>query len=287
MSIFAQEYQNFEIIIVNDNSDYENSEVLKTFDFEKIKVINLNENKGQLGAFFEGLKVAQGEFVCMIDADDVLLPNYLKTLLYIHLNNSYALVCSSFGEINENNEITSLANQKQEKVDYKEIENLFNLKENFSIKRVKTPFALWAWNPSTSGMFRKSALDILKFYPDVNYWKTGADKVLFSFLDLVGSSCIIDSICYLYRHHGENNSQTTLLTGDKKYLNEKYVDKLINWNKKIRLDAIKMFIENKKELVEKYNKTNYLRMFLKIIFCINIKVCAKIIKTFAHRLIKL
>ena len=150
LSILAQEYQNFEIIIVNDNSDEDNSKVLKEFDSEKIKIINLTENKGQLGAFFEGLKVAQGEFVCMIDADDVLLPNYLKTLLYVHLNNSYALVCSSFGEINENNEITSIANQKQQKVDYKEIENLFNLKEKFAIKKVKTPFALWAWNPSTS-----------------------------------------------------------------------------------------------------------------------------------------
>ena len=44
----------------------------------------------------------------MIDADDILLPNYLNTLLYVHLNNNFALVSASSGEINKNNEIMSL-----------------------------------------------------------------------------------------------------------------------------------------------------------------------------------
>ena len=73
--------------------------------------------------------------------------------------------------------------------------------------------------------------------------------------------------------------------GNKKYLNQKTINKLINWNIKIRIDSIKMFYENKKELIEKYNKINYCKMFFKVIFCVNLKICAKIIKTFAHRVI--
>lgn len=287
LSILNQTYQNFEIIIVNDNSNEENLKILQNINHEKITKINLKENKGQLLAFEEGLKIAQGEFVCMIDADDILLPNYLKTLLYAHLNNNYALISCANGEINDKNEITSYKTSFQNKINYSEIEDIFKTNENFEIIPVNAPFGLWSWNPSTSAMFRKTALDILKYYPNKIYWKTGADKVIFSLLHLVGGSANITSINYLYRHHSENNSQTTLTSGNKKYLNENYVKKLISWNKKLRLDTLKMFIQNKSVLIEKYNKINYLKMLLKVFFCINLKICAKIIKTFAHKLIQL
>ena len=284
-SILNQSYSNFEIIIVNDNSDDKNTKILETITQKKIKIINLKENSGQLLAFLEGVKIAKGEFICMIDADDILLPNYLKTLLFAHLNNNYALISCSNGEINDKNEITSYKTIQSNNIDYQEIENAFKLSNTFEIKQVKEPFGLWSWNPSTSGMFRKSALDILNYFPDKKYWKTGADKVVFSLLHLIGGSANITSVNYLYRHHDENNSQTTLTMGNKKYLNEKYIKKLITWNKKLRLDTLKMFAQNKKELIEKYNKINYMKMFFKVIFCLNIKVCAKIIKTFAHKLI--
>ena len=291
LSILNQEYENFEIIIVNDNSDEENSTILNNLTHEKIKIINLKKNVGQLLAFKEGLKYSTGEFVCMIDADDVLLPNYLKTLLYVHLNNNYAFVSASSGEINEFGEVISLnyiSNHKKtnKKIDYSEIENLFNQDESFEVKKVNAPFGLWSWNPSTSAMFRRSALKILDFYLDNEYWKTGADKVIFSLLHLIGGSANISAVCFLYRHHKENNSQTTSSVGNKKYLKESYVEKLIEWNVKLRCDSIKMLILNKKELIFEFNKINYLKMLLRVIFCINIKTCAKVLKAFAHRLIQ-
>lgn len=291
-SILSQTYTNFEIIIVNDGSDDKNTKILKELNHEKIKILNLPVNQGQLGAFLEGVKNSKGEFICMIDADDILLPNYLKTLLYVHLTNNTALVSSASGEINEENEITSLNSinnpliKKSKKINYEEIENIFQTDEYFKLKKVKAPFGLWSWNPSSSGMFRKSSLDILKYYPDKEYWKTGADKVIFSFLHLIGGSINISAICYLYRHHSKNNSQTTLTTGDKKLLCENYINKLIQWNIKLRSDAIKIFVYNRSELIKKYNKLNYYRMFLNIVFCINIKLCTKVIKTLVHKLIK-
>ena len=284
-SILNQTYQNFEIIIVNDNSDEQNTKILNEIKNDKTKIINLNKNSGQLLAFEEGLKISQGEFVCMIDADDILLPNYLKTLLYAHLNHNFALISCAFGEINDKNEITSYKTTEQKNLNYFDIENLFKTSENFKLIPVKEPFGLWSWNPSSSSMFRKSALNILKFYPNKEYWKTGADKVIFSLLHLIGGSANITSVNYLYRHHDNNNSQTTLCTGNKKYLSENYIKKLIAWNKKLRFDTLKMFLLNKKELIEKYNKINYFKMLTKVFFCLNIKICAKIIKTFAHKLI--
>jgi len=292
-SILNQSYQNFEVIVVNDKSDEENSKILDEINHEKVKILNSSKNNGQLSAFCKGLKQAKGEFVCMVDADDILLPNYLKTLLYVHLNLNCALVSCAYGEINKNNELTSLSGGKElyfgskTSVTNVDMENIFKVDNEFEIKKVKAPFALWSWSPATSGMFRKTALKILEYYPNKEFWKTGADKVVFSLLHLFGGSCNISSVCYLYRHHDANNSQTTLTTGEKKFLSEKYIEKLISWNKKLRLDTLKMFVENKQEFIKKYNRVNYYKMLFNVVFCVNKKVCAKIMKTFAHKTLKL
>ena len=282
-SISFQTYKNYEVIIVNDGSDEENSKVLENIN---AKIINLKNNKGQLCALYEGLKEAKGEFICMVDADDILLPNYLKTLIYTHLNSKYALISSSRGEINEKGEILSF-NRNKSKINYLEIENIFKTKEYFEVKKVKAPFGIWSWNPSSSAMWRKNAMKILDYFPDKQYWKSGADKVIFSLLDLIGGSANIDTTLFLYRTHSNNNFNSSPFIGNKKYLSEKAIHKLIDWNLKLRFDTIKMFLKNKNEIIEKYNKINYLKMLFKVLFCINIQICTKAIKTFVHKLINL
>ena len=293
-SILNQTYDNFEIVIVNDFSDEENTKILNEIKNEKIKIINLKENLGQLGAFLVGLENSVGEFICSVDADDILLPNYLKTLLHVHLNNNAALVSCACGEINSKNEIISLnyvsnpLKIKKDKINYTEIEKKFNNSEDFKLEVLsikELPFAMWGWTPMTSGMFRRTSLNILKYYPDIKYWKIGADKVIFSFLHLIGGSINISAVCFLYRHHEKNSTQTSLTYGNKRYIDENYIKRLIDWNKKIRFDAIKMFVKNKKELIEEYNKINYLKMFKNIVFCFNFKLCAKALKTLAHKII--
>lgn len=293
-SILNQTYQNFEIVVVNDYSNEENNKILNSIKNEKVKIINLKENLGQLGAFLVGLENSDGEFICSVDADDILLPNYLKTLLCVHLNQNAALVSCACGEINSSGEIISLnyvsnpVKIKQDKINYSDIEKIFNDKEDFELEHLsikKLPFGMWGWTPMTSGMFRRTSLNILKYYPDIKYWKIGADKVIFSFLHLIGGSINISAVCFLYRHHEKNSTQNALTYGNKRYISEDYVGKLINWNKKIRLDAIKMFILKRKELIKEFNKVNYYKMFKDVIFCINIKLCAKALKTLAHKII--
>lgn len=283
-SIKEQTYKNYEIIIVDDGSDEKNKKELQKIADDKIKIITLENNQGQLCALYEGLKTAQGEFICMVDSDDILLPNYLKTLLCAHLNNNYALISSLRGEINEDGELISL-NQNKNQITYLEIEDLYKTKGYFEVEEVKAPYGLWKWNPSTSAMWRKNAIDILKYFPDKKYWRSGADKVIFSLLHLIGGSANIDAVCFLYRTHSKNNFNSSCFSGNNKILPEKTVNRLIEWNIKLRTDTIKMFLSNKKELIQKFNKINYMKMLFRVIFCINTEVCAKIIKTFAHKLI--
>ena len=51
-------------------------------------------------------------------------------------------------------------------------------------------------------------IQVLKYYPDMDFWKIAADKVIFSTLDLIGGSANIDTTSYLYRQHESNNFNT-------------------------------------------------------------------------------
>ena len=84
-SIIMQAWDDIELIIVNDGSTDKTDLVINEYKprflargFETL-VIN-QENKGLSGAVYAGLKSATGEFVCQVDADDTLEPEYVSTM---------------------------------------------------------------------------------------------------------------------------------------------------------------------------------------------------------------
>ncbi|MEP6913283.1 MAG: glycosyltransferase family A protein [bacterium] len=93
-SVFQQTFADYEVIVVNDGSP-------DTFELEKAIQPYLNriryikqENLGAGAARNEGLRVAQGEFIAFLDADDLWLPKYLEEQLkFLHESNS-DLVCA-------------------------------------------------------------------------------------------------------------------------------------------------------------------------------------------------
>lgn len=78
-SVFAQNYPNIEVIVVNDGSIDDTRERLIRFG-DKIKVIE-QENKGQAVARNVGIQVARGEVIGLLDADDMWTPDHVALLL--------------------------------------------------------------------------------------------------------------------------------------------------------------------------------------------------------------
>ena len=72
-SALAQDYENLEVIVVDDGSTDNTPEILKEFK-GKIKYIR-QENQGAATAFNHGLKYAQGDFITWLSSDDVFLPS--------------------------------------------------------------------------------------------------------------------------------------------------------------------------------------------------------------------
>lgn len=86
-SVLKQTYRPLEIIIVNDGSTDNFSEVAK--GLEEVKIIN-QDNKGAPAARNRGLTEAKGEFVIFWDADTLAEPQMLEKMYQALINNSGA-----------------------------------------------------------------------------------------------------------------------------------------------------------------------------------------------------
>ena len=75
-SVFAQDYDNYEIIVVNDGSPEDVTAFLKSYG-EKIKYVK-KENGGPASARNEGIRLAGGEYIAFLDSDDLWNPQKLS-----------------------------------------------------------------------------------------------------------------------------------------------------------------------------------------------------------------
>lgn len=84
-SVLEQTYQEFEIIVVDDESPDQSVKVCQQFTDSRIKIIR-QTNRGLAGARNTGIRHAQGEYLAFLDGDDLWLPNKLEKHIQ-HLEN--------------------------------------------------------------------------------------------------------------------------------------------------------------------------------------------------------
>lgn len=84
-SLEAQTYRGFEIIAVNDGSTDDSANIVRQFAEKSSMNIRLieQENAGVSSARNAGIKNAKGDYICFIDSDDMVRPNYLEVMVNI------------------------------------------------------------------------------------------------------------------------------------------------------------------------------------------------------------
>lgn len=85
-SVLSQDYDDFEVVVVNDGSTDRSAEIVKDIHDSRVTLIE-QENGGPSKARNTGVKHAKGEWVVFLDADDELLPGALKyfnSIILIH-----------------------------------------------------------------------------------------------------------------------------------------------------------------------------------------------------------
>lgn len=77
-SVFAQTFQDFEIVIVDDGSTDNSVKEVKKFNDPRVLLIQ-QSNAGVSAARNRGIEEARGELIAFLDADDEWKPEYLAT----------------------------------------------------------------------------------------------------------------------------------------------------------------------------------------------------------------
>ena len=78
-SVLDQTYTNFELIVVNDASLDNTTEIVKNFYDPRVKLIAHDKNKGLPAARNTGMRAASGDLIALLDSDDLFLPEKLQS----------------------------------------------------------------------------------------------------------------------------------------------------------------------------------------------------------------
>ncbi len=80
-SVCNQIYENWELIIIDDGSADNTSNLLEKISNDKIKIISFNENKGHSFAYNIALKEASGEYIMYLDSGNEWDPRYMDVMV--------------------------------------------------------------------------------------------------------------------------------------------------------------------------------------------------------------
>lgn len=123
-SVLNQTYDNIiEIIITDDGSTDNTKEIVEEFkkrDSRIIYSINTKYPHGPTGNKNNGLDLATGEFIGILDDDDVLLPNAISDLIEVYLKDGYKIILGNCIR-SDNKKFTGKHYNKNEKINYKDL----------------------------------------------------------------------------------------------------------------------------------------------------------------------
>lgn len=106
-SVLAQSYLNLEMVIVDDFSKDNSTEVIKKFVLEdsRIRLIVLDNNVGAAEARNIALRQAKGRYIAFLDSDDVWTKDKLNRQLSFMSSNNYLFTFTAYGLMNEDGTI--------------------------------------------------------------------------------------------------------------------------------------------------------------------------------------
>jgi glycosyltransferase involved in cell wall biosynthesis len=104
-SMLNQTFSDFEFIIINDGSTDKTAEIVASYKDPRIVFVNHPVNRKKIACLNDGLKMAKGKYIALMDGDDISLRSRLeKQYNYLEENSEIGLCgvwFECFGEFNK------------------------------------------------------------------------------------------------------------------------------------------------------------------------------------------
>lgn len=191
-SVVAQTFDNWEAIVVNNNSTDDTEAVVGSFDDPRITLVNF-QNHGIIAAGRnEGIRRSRGEFVAFLDSDDIWQPHKLERCVAA-LNHGVDLVCHAEKWVG--------GDRPQRVVTYGPAEKSTWLGLLLDQNRIST----------SATVLRRSCLEQVAMFDESAEFVTAEDYDLW--MRLARSGCaftFLDDVLGEYRRHQANASGSVL-----------------------------------------------------------------------------
>ncbi|MGL4671251.1 glycosyltransferase family 2 protein [Cetobacterium sp.] len=121
-SVLNQSYQNWEMLIVDDGSKDKTEIVVKEYEKKDNRIRLIKQaNAGSGAARNNGIRRAEGNYICLLDADDTWNENFLEEQIKLIKLKDATLVFSSHSRINESGEKILKPHIVPEKIEYTDL----------------------------------------------------------------------------------------------------------------------------------------------------------------------
>jgi glycosyltransferase involved in cell wall biosynthesis len=230
-SVFEQTYPDIECIIIDNASTDDSAAVLCEIErkYPGATIIRRGDNGGQSIAMSEGFAASSGQYLVFLDADDVLLPSFVETHIFVHLSlrlpvgftsadmfqsvdrravlgtfldlNGYILWSIRSGRANGADLLRRIDESGSEFWPFGKLEGAIE----DQVPLVEPgDVGGWYWAPTSGNCVRRDALQLFLNNPAVRELKTCTDGYLNRGISAMTGSVLIDRSLSIYRLHGVN-----------------------------------------------------------------------------------
>jgi glycosyltransferase involved in cell wall biosynthesis len=206
-SLLDQTHTNWECVVVDDASSDTEHDIAKLLVGKlgepRIRFHALDENVGQIPAFYAGLDQTSGEFVCALDPDDRYGETFLAEMVAAHLNpiRYCPLIACDQLLMRDNQVITGVQSAHASRLVLEGIETGIPVAEHLRWFPASLPG--WHWATTSSMMFRRPALMAMKPRRELGY-RGDLDAYIAPGAHMLGGSMFLMK-SLIYRGVHENN----------------------------------------------------------------------------------